>query len=197
MAWVRLCDMSLGLLLCRCRTRRRWLTARWRSSRDVPCRWTGSGEGRTWGLDWGTRRRGDQLRWLTSRTTTSASVHESDRVDRVKTVDVWVKRGSRGLGGRPVKDGGETCRVAGDAYGVCYLRGNLVVWASKPYVPNFTGLGIKSRVEVPRRNGWHVAASRSSCRGEAILRRTQWPSDKDYLGLDHNALRLSGSTQNI
>ena len=26
---------------------------------------------------------------------------------------------------------------------------------------------------------------------------TRWPSDEDYLGLDHNALGLCGSTQNI
>ena len=49
----------------------------------------------------------------------------SDRVDRVKTADVRVERGSGGLGSRPVKDGGDTCRVAGDAYGVRYLR---TVW---------------------------------------------------------------------
>jgi hypothetical protein len=32
----------------------------------------------------------------------------------------------------------------------------------------FTGLGLKTRAEVPRRNGQHVAASRSLRRGEAI-----------------------------
>jgi hypothetical protein len=31
----------------------------------------------------------------------------------------------------------------------------------------FTGLCLKTRAEVPRRNGRHVAASGSSCRGEA------------------------------
>jgi hypothetical protein len=30
------------------------------------------------------------------------------------------------------------------------------------------GLGLKTRAKVPRRNGRHVAASRSSRRGEAI-----------------------------
>jgi hypothetical protein len=64
-------------------------------------------------LDRETRRRGDQPWWLTSGTSTSASVYGSDRVDRVKTADVQVERGSEGLGGRPVKDGGDTCRVAG------------------------------------------------------------------------------------
>jgi hypothetical protein len=33
----------------------------------------------------------------------------------------------------------------------------------------WTGLGLKTLVEVPRRNGRHVAASRSSRRDEAIL----------------------------
>jgi hypothetical protein len=74
---------------------------------------------------------GDQLRWLISRTSTSASVHGSDRVDRVKMVDVRVERGSRGLGGRLVEDGGDTCRVAGDTYGVRYSR-------------RFGGLGLKT-----------------------------------------------------
>jgi hypothetical protein len=32
----------------------------------------------------------------------------------------------------------------------------------------FTGLGLKTRTKVPRRNERHVAASRSSRRGEAI-----------------------------
>jgi hypothetical protein len=35
-------------------------------------------------------------------------------------VDVRVERGSGGLGGRPVEDGGDMCQVAGDAYGVRY-----------------------------------------------------------------------------
>jgi hypothetical protein len=45
-------------------------------------------------LDRGTRRPGDQPRWLTSGTLTSASIHGSDHVDRVKTEDVQVERGS-------------------------------------------------------------------------------------------------------
>jgi hypothetical protein len=61
---------------------------------------------------------------VTSRggTSTSASVYESDHVDRVKTADVRVERGSEGLGGLPVKDGGDTCRVAENVYGVRYSR---------------------------------------------------------------------------
>jgi hypothetical protein len=35
-------------------------------------------------------------------------------------------------------------------------------------VDGFTGFGLKTRMEVPRRNERHVAASRSSRRGEAI-----------------------------
>jgi hypothetical protein len=180
--------------VCRCGVRRWWSTARWRSSRDVPCWWTGSGEGRTWGLDRGTRRPGGQPRWLTSGTSRSASVYGSDRVDRVKTADVQVERGSVGLSGRPVEDGGDTCRVAGDAYEVRYSR---TVWWFGPQnhqVDGFTGLSLKTRAEVPRRNGWHVAASRSLRRGEAISWSPRWPSDEDYLGLDHNAIGLCGST---
>jgi hypothetical protein len=57
-------------------------------------------------------------------------------------------------------------------------RGSLVVWASKPSVTGFTGLGLKTRAKVSKRNERHVAASRSSRRGEAISRRAQWPSDQ-------------------
>jgi hypothetical protein len=59
----------------------------------------------------------------------------------------------------------------------------------------FTGLGLKTWVEVPRRNGRHVAASGSSRQGEATDEETQWPSDEDDTGLDHNALGLTGLTQ--
>jgi hypothetical protein len=82
-------------------------------------------------LDRGNRRPGDQPRWLTYGTSTSASVHRSDRVDRVKTVDVRVERSSGGLGERPIEDGGDTCRVVRDVYGACYSR-------------QFGGLGLKT-----------------------------------------------------
>ena len=59
----------------------------------------------------------------------------------------------------------------------------------------FTGLGLKIRAEVPRRDGRHVAASGSSRRGEATDEEVRWPSDEDDTGLDHNALGLSGLTQ--
>jgi hypothetical protein len=82
--------------------------------------------------------------------------------------EVQVERGSGGLGGRPVKDGGDTCRVAGDAYGVRYSQRFGGFGPQNHRVDRFTGLGLKTRVDVPRRDGRHVAASKSSCRGEAI-----------------------------
>jgi hypothetical protein len=42
----------------------------------------------------------------------------------------------------------------------------------------FTGLDLKTRVEVPRRNGRHVAASGSSRRGKATGEEARWPSDQ-------------------
>jgi hypothetical protein len=59
----------------------------------------------------------------------------------------------------------------------------------------FTGLGLKTRAEVPRRNGLHVTASGTLRRGEDTDEKARWLSDEDDIGLDHNALRLSGSTQ--
>jgi hypothetical protein len=56
----------------------------------------------------------------------------------------------------------------------------------------FTGLGLKTRAEVPRRNGRQVAASRSSRRGEATGEEARWPSDEDDIGLDLYALGLNG-----
>jgi hypothetical protein len=56
----------------------------------------------------------------------------------------------------------------------------------------FTGLGLKTPVEVPRRNERHVAASGSSCRGEATGEEARWPSDEDDIGLDLYALGLNG-----
>jgi hypothetical protein len=58
----------------------------------------------------------------------------------------------------------------------------LVVWASKPSVTGFAGLSLKTRAEVPRRNRRHMAASRSSRRGEAISWRARWLSDEEKLG---------------
>jgi hypothetical protein len=56
----------------------------------------------------------------------------------------------------------------------------------------FMGLGLKTRAEVPRRNGRHVVASGSSRRGEATGEEARWPSDEDDTGLDLCALWLNG-----
>jgi hypothetical protein len=48
-------------------------------------------------LDRETRSPDDQPRWLTSETLISASVQGSDHIDRVKTEDVQVERGSEDL----------------------------------------------------------------------------------------------------
>jgi hypothetical protein len=83
---------------------------------------------------------------------------------------------------------------AEDAYGVRYSR---AVWWFEPqnHRCGFTGLCLKTQVEVPRRNIRHVAALGSSRRGEATDEEARWPSDEDDTGLDHNALGLSGLTQ--
>jgi hypothetical protein len=56
----------------------------------------------------------------------------------------------------------------------------------------FTGLGLKTLAEVPRRNGRHVTASGSSRRGEATGEEARWPSDEDDIGLDLYTLGLNG-----
>jgi hypothetical protein len=56
----------------------------------------------------------------------------------------------------------------------------------------FMGLGLKTRVEVLRRNGRHVAALGSSRRGEATGEEARWPSDENDTGLDLYALGLNG-----
>ena len=43
----------------------------------------------------------------------------------------------------------------------------------------FTGLGLKTRAEVPMRNGRHVVASGSSRRGEATGEKARWSSDEE------------------
>ena len=69
-----------------------------------------------------------------------------------------------------------------------------MVWVSKPSDGRFTGLGLKTRAEVPRRDGRYVAASGSSRRSEATGEKARWSLDQDYTGLDNSALGLSGST---
>ena len=67
---------------------------------------------------------------------------------------------------------------AGDAYAVRYSRPGLVVWASKPSAAGFAGLGLKTRAEVPMRNGRHVAASGRLLRSKATGEEARWPSDQ-------------------
>jgi hypothetical protein len=193
MAWVGLCDMSLGLWCAGVELKG---GGRWRGEGQVEtCRADGPGVVKGGGLNRGTWRPGDQLRWLTSRTSTSASVH-----------GWWRRRQSSHDGGRwrrgtwrrpvgQVKKEGEGVELGGGRTRV--NMGGLVVSSSKPSVHGFTGLDLKTRAEFSRRNGWHVAALRSLHRGEAISWRVRWPSDEDYLELDHNTIGLCGSTQNI
>jgi hypothetical protein len=77
-------------------------------------------------------------------------------------------------------------------YATCERFGGFVL---KTICGEFTGLGLKTRAEVSRRNGQYVAASGSSRRGEATGEDARWPSDEDDTGLDHNALGLSGLTK--
>jgi hypothetical protein len=69
----------------------------------------------------------------------------------------------------------------GDAYGVRYSKqfGGLGL---KTIDGGFTGLGLKTRVEVLRRNERHMAASGSSHRGEATGEEAWGPSDEDDTG---------------
>jgi hypothetical protein len=108
-------------------------------------------------LDRGNRRPGDWPRWLTSGTSTSASVHGSDRVDRVKTANVRVEQGSGGLGGQPVEDGGDTCRVSEDTYGVHYSRA--VLWFGPQTIGGrFRGFG-------PQNTGGGSEKEQTACGG--------------------------------
>jgi hypothetical protein len=153
MAWVGLCNMSLGL----------WCAGvelggsgwRWGEGQVGTCRadglevvndgreaWTEGPRGRV------TSRGGWQLG-----TSTSASVHGSDRVDRVKMANVQAERrlwktwrpGGRGRRWHALSYGGRIWSAL--------LADGLIVWASKPSGGRFPGLGLKTLVEVLRRNG--------------------------------------------
>jgi hypothetical protein len=54
----------------------------------------------------------------------------------------------------------------------------------------FTGLGLKTRAEVPRRNGRYVAVSGSLRRGEATGEEARWRRINMKTGLDLYALGL-------
>jgi hypothetical protein len=141
----------------------------------------------------------------------SASVHgDEDGVGQVKmeTMASWHLAGGRWAesrrkakasclaGGRTRVDIGglvvsSSKPSAGDAYGVRYSR---AVWWFGPQNHRWQvyGFGPQTRAEVPRRNGRHVAASRSSRRGKASGEEARWPSDEDDTGLDLYALGLNG-----
>jgi hypothetical protein len=137
------------LVVRRCGARRWWSTTRWRSRRDVPCRWTGSGEGRTSGLDRRTRRLGDQLWWLTSGDINKRKCtwewlywtsQDDGRASRAKALEDLVAGRSR-MEVTSVKLWGTRIEYA--------THGGLVGWASKPPGNGFTGLALK-----PRRRFW-------------------------------------------
>ena len=52
------------------------------------------------------------------------------------------------------------------------------VWSTL-LAADFVGLGLKTRAEVPRQNGRHVAASGSSRRVEATDEEVRWLSDQE------------------
>jgi len=68
------------------------------------------------------------------------------------------------LAGWPVEDGGDTCRPAGDAYGVRYPRRVLRVWASKPErrfrgtddTWRHRGVGVKAKLPHEGRGGRRI-----------------------------------------
>ena len=77
--------------------------------------------------------------------------------------------GSRRLGGQAIEDGGDMYRGAGDAYGVCYPRVGLVVWAAKPPVDGFRVWASKPGRKFRGGTGQHVPESERLRRGEANL----------------------------
>jgi hypothetical protein len=83
------------------------------------------------------------------------------------------------------------CRVARDAYGVRNSRASLMVWASKPLVAS---LRVWASKPGQRFRGGTDGTSGSLRRDEATDEEARWPSDEDNIGLDHNALGLSGLT---
>jgi hypothetical protein len=92
---------------------------------------------------------------------------------------------------RTIKDGDDT-RRGGRRVWSTLLASGFGGLGLKAIGGGFTGFGLKTWAEVPRRNGWHVAASGSSRRGEATGEETRWPSDEEDTGLDLYTLELNG-----
>jgi hypothetical protein len=61
----------------------------------------------------------------------------------------------------------------------------------------FTGLGIKTQVELPREARWHVAESWSLRRGDGKSRQEVGPSDQIFSELFQNGLGLAGLLSNV
>ena len=129
---------------------------------------------------------------------------DEDGVDQVKMED----NGVVALGGGQCVKSRRKAKASSLAeVGHASTSGGLVVSSSKASV-RFGGLGLKTiggRVYGfgPQNPGGGSEKEQTARGGieESMSRRsylmTRWPSDEDYLGLDHNALWLSGSTQNI
>ena len=57
----------------------------------------------------------------------------------------------------------------------------------------FLGLGLKTRAEVPRRNGASRGGITEVASWQSRSVQEAWPSDRQKTELDHNALGLGGS----
>ena len=129
---------------------------------------------------------------------------DEDGVDQVKMEDDGVVALG---GGQCVKSRRKAKASSLAEVGHASTSGGLVVSSSKPSV-RFGGLGLKTisgrfHGFGPQNPGEGSEEERMTHGGieEFMSRRsylmTRWPSDEDYLGLDHNALGLCGLTQNI
>ena len=129
---------------------------------------------------------------------------DEDGVDQVKMEDDGVVALG---GGQWVKSRRKAKASSLVEVGHASTSGGLVVSSSKPSV-RFGGLGLKTiggRVYGfgPQNPGDGFEKERTTRGGieEFTSRQSflmmRWPSNEDYLGLDHNALGLCGSTQNI
>ena len=141
---IAVCRRASWLVLCRCRARRWWLTARWRSSRT--CR----------AEDRGRVGKGGREAWIEGpdrRVASRGGWHLGHQ--QVRGHVEWPCRLSQG-GGRLGRQ--DTCRWGARTWYA--TRGP--VWWFGPQNHRWwvsPGLGLKTRAEVPMRNGRHVAAS--------------------------------------